>query len=330
MKKDAALRTEVWSSSRSTLTWKHRVTKSPRRLLFQLVPSTPRTEGTEFGLWPTATSADTFTGNLKSTQTKPGSKHSVTLSHAVQMWPTPVAHDDGKTPEAHMAMKRRMKGGPRKTITSLSVMVKGVERGLWPTPDAAAGGRTLHNVEIDGPTVYAPNGVKRQISLEQAAKMFPTPRAGDSKGGQYQYDQGNHKKPRPTLTGIAKMYPTPRASDGEKGIRLEAYDFCMRAQHQWGFEGVIFDPPYSFRQVSEHYKIIGKKATQKDTSMAFYEKVKSAICEKIKSGGYAISCGWNSNGFGKTRGFEIVEILIVAHGGSKNDTIVVVEKKYEK
>lgn len=43
------------------------------------------------------------------------------------MWPTPVAHDDGKTPEAHLAMKRRMKGGPRNTITSLTVMVKAVE-----------------------------------------------------------------------------------------------------------------------------------------------------------------------------------------------------------
>jgi hypothetical protein len=30
------------------------------------------------------------------------------------LWPTPVAHDDGKTPEAHMAMKQRMKGGPRR------------------------------------------------------------------------------------------------------------------------------------------------------------------------------------------------------------------------
>ena len=54
------------------------------------------------------------------------------------MWPTPVAKDDGKTPEAHMAMKKRMPGGPRKTITSLTVMVKAISKGkypdLWPTP----------------------------------------------------------------------------------------------------------------------------------------------------------------------------------------------------
>lgn len=40
------------------------------------------------------------------------------------LWPTPVANDDNKSPEAHMAMKARMKGGPRNTITSLQVMAK--------------------------------------------------------------------------------------------------------------------------------------------------------------------------------------------------------------
>lgn len=50
------------------------------------------------------------------------------------LWPTPVGQDDGKTPEAHMRMKARMKGGPRKKPTSLTVMIKGVEKQLWPTP----------------------------------------------------------------------------------------------------------------------------------------------------------------------------------------------------
>ena len=94
------------------------------------------------------------------------------------------------------------------------------------------------------------------------------------------------------------------------------------------FAGVIFDPPYSYRQVSEHYKSLGMKATALDTSANFYNRVMNAICDAIQVGGYAISCGWNSSGFGKNRGFEIVEILIVAHGASHhNDTIVTVERK---
>lgn len=108
---------------------------------------------------------------------------------------------------------------------------------------------------------------------------------------------------------------------------MEAVDFCKKIKHKLGFSGILFDPPYSFRQISEHYKHIGMKATQWHTSMSFYEKVKSEMCEKIKIGGYAISFGWNTNGFGKARGFEIVEIMAIAHGGSKNDTLVVVEKK---
>jgi len=61
------------------------------------------------------------------------------------LWPTPVANDDNKSPEAHVAMKARM-GGGRKKITSLQVMVKAIEqdkyREMWPTPttsDASGG-----------------------------------------------------------------------------------------------------------------------------------------------------------------------------------------------
>jgi hypothetical protein len=42
--------------------------------------------------WPSPTCSDVYTGNLKSTQQKPGSMHSVTLPQAVAMWPTPDAN----------------------------------------------------------------------------------------------------------------------------------------------------------------------------------------------------------------------------------------------
>ena len=51
------------------------------------------------------------------------------------------------------------------------------------------------------------------------------------------------------------------------------------------------------------------------------------LARKIKIGGLAISCGWNTNGVGKTRGFRMIEILIVPHGGGHNDTLVTVEEK---
>ena len=91
--------------------------------------------------------------------------------------------------------------------------------------------------------------------------------------------------------------------------------------------GCLFDPPYSYRQVKEHYESQGLKPTQLDTSTNFYNRVKKPAGHLIKIGGIAICCGWNSNGFGKTAGFELIEILIVAHGGHHNDTIVTVETK---
>jgi hypothetical protein len=91
--------------------------------------------------------------------------------------------------------------------------------------------------------------------------------------------------------------------------------------------GVIFDPPYSYRQVTEHYKAVGRKATQRDTSYNFYRRVMEPLAEEIEIGGYALSFGWNSNGFGKSLGFEKVEILLVGHGGHHNDTICLAERK---
>lgn len=108
-------------------------------------------------------------------------------------------------------------------------------------------------------------------------------------------------------------------------FHLEAIEFCKQLEGQ--YNGVLFDPPYSFTQVKEHYTHLGQKVTKENTSMKFYEGVKTAMYEKIKKGGYAISFGWNTNGFGKVRGFRIVEIMAVAHGGSKNDTFVTVEVK---
>ena len=109
---------------------------------------------------------------------------------------------------------------------------------------------------------------------------------------------------------------------------LEAEEFCKIVPAD--LNGVLFDPPYSYRQIKEHYAGLGKKPTQKDTSYNFYRRTMNAIIPKIKEGGHAISFGWNSNGFGKSHGFEIIEILLVAHGLHHNDTICVVEKKLIK
>lgn len=90
--------------------------------------------------------------------------------------------------------------------------------------------------------------------------------------------------------------------------------------------GCLFDPPYSLRQVKECYDSIGINLFVED-SKRFPQNVKEVIAPKIINNGLVISFGWNSQGFGKKLGFEIIEILLIAHGASHNDTIVTVERK---
>jgi len=93
------------------------------------------------------------------------------------------------------------------------------------------------------------------------------------------------------------------------------------------FDGCLFDPPYSLTQVKTCYHSIGCDDFLKIDHNYFPYNIKQEIAKKIKPNGLVISCGWNSQGFGKMMGFEMIEILLVPHGGIHNDTIVVVERK---
>lgn len=91
---------------------------------------------------------------------------------------------------------------------------------------------------------------------------------------------------------------------------------------------VLFDPPYSPRQIAECYQQVGRIASAQDTQNArLYKRVKDGLDRMLKHGGIAICCGWNSMGFGVGRGYEMLEILLVPHGAAHNDTIVTVEIK---
>ena len=91
------LGSSIWRSTRCTLTWKIKDTPS-RRLLFRLVPSTRRTEGTgaplseEKQMFPTPTRFDATCGDLKGKEYA-GTRHAMKLIQAAKMWPTPIATD---------------------------------------------------------------------------------------------------------------------------------------------------------------------------------------------------------------------------------------------
>ena len=92
-------------------------------------------------------------------------------------------------------------------------------------------------------------------------------------------------------------------------------------------DGVLYDPPYSPRQVTECYQGVGMNVTSETTRASFWSNQKKEISRIVKPGGKVITFGWNSGGIGRKYGFEIDRIFLVPHGGWHNDTICTVEVK---
>jgi len=91
---------------------------------------------------------------------------------------------------------------------------------------------------------------------------------------------------------------------------------------------ILFDPPYSPRQISECYKSIGMEVGMKETQSALlYQRVRDAVVPVCTEKAIVLSFGWNTVGMGKRHGFEQIEIMLVCHGGAHNDTICLAERR---
>ncbi len=114
------------------------------------------------------------------------------------------------------------------------------------------------------------------------------------------------------------------ATQAEHHMDAEAF-LLMLADRGVVADCIVLDPPYSPRQITEHYAAAGIKAGMKDTQSAvLYARVRAAAKRLCGPGSFVLSFGWNSAGMGKQ--FKQVEILLVAHGGAHNDTICVAEE----
>lgn len=100
------------------------------------------------------------------------------------------------------------------------------------------------------------------------------------------------------------------------------------ADHGIAADLAFFDPPYSPRQIAEHYKSAGLQVTGQDTQNGrLYRRVRDALDAVMAPGGLVLSFGWQSVGMGIGRSYELLETLLVAHGGGHNDTICIAERK---
>lgn len=140
----------------------------------------------------------------------------------------------------------------------------------------------------------------------------------------------------------SKVSVDPFARDREWATHTNDLNSATRAQRHMDAgafcdallaEGVkadlgIFDPPYSPRQIVECYQAIGKKPSREDTQNArLYRRVRDRLDALIVPRGIVLSFGWQSAGMGLKRGYNILEILLVSHGGGHNDTICMAERK---
>lgn len=124
---------------------------------------------------------------------------------------------------------------------------------------------------------------------------------------------------------------------GRSGFATHANDIAIskRDSREWLDElitaglqadAVLFDPPYSPRQISECYKEAGRVVGMKDTQSAvLYAEIRERLDMVLKPDGIALCFGWQSSGFGKR--YTTEEIMLVQHGGAHNDTICVAQRK---
>lgn len=124
----------------------------------------------------------------------------------------------------------------------------------------------------------------------------------------------------------ADPFANDLSDEFDTDYHMDALEF-LKMFPDSSLDGVLYDPPYSNRQVSECYKGVGLPVDSKTTQSSFWANQKKEIARIVKVGGKVISFGWNSGGIGKKLGFEIERVLLVPHGGHHNDTIVTVERK---
>ena len=129
------------------------------------------------------------------------------------------------------------------------------------------------------------------------------------------------------LSPVQYEYKNDLNTEMNTKYHLDALEF-LKTQDSNKFDGLLYDPPYSLTQARENYHGYGfDKLELKPSNMKYWSECKNEAARIIKQGGKCICFGWNSNGLGKNRGFEMNRILLVAHGGSQYDTIVTVETK---
>lgn len=104
---------------------------------------------------------------------------------------------------------------------------------------------------------------------------------------------------------------------------LDGLEF-LRSLPDNSANGALFDPPYSVEQALRCYTPKFKGTAGR---AEYHAKCKDEIARILNTDGIAVCFGWDSNGIGKGRGFELKAVNLLCHGACHNDTIITVEQK---
>jgi hypothetical protein len=215
-----------------SMTWSERVTPAGRHVS-RLQASGLRTSDNGSGSWPSPMAGTPSTPEYNAAGSTDferkvdvlmGTRE--TINGPKRSWPTPVANDDNKTPEAHLAMKQRMgerdgTGANRTAITSLAVMAQT----SWRTPhaeDYSGGSSDAFKRAAAGHQVNLPTpGQTGGNTLGGVAKLttWATPSSTDMKGAPSKpyNERGGEKKGQRLDSQVVHLGPISSGSPAETG-----------------------------------------------------------------------------------------------------------------
>ena len=94
----------------------------------------------------------------------------------------------------------------------------------------------------------------------------------------------------------------------EADYHMDALDFLKEMKEA---DLILFDPPYSPRQVSECYKNAGVSVNMQTTQASFWSNIKKEISRITLPGGHCITFGWNSGGVGQNMVLILLRFLLL-------------------
>lgn len=102
-------------------------------------------------------------------------------------------------------------------------------------------------------------------------------------------------------------------------VHMDVFDF-LDTIPAGSLDMVIIDPPWSKNQGRKLYH-------NKSIDLAWIPRIRRSAGTKLRAGGVMVCLGWDGCGAGDTSGFELERVIVCSHGGTRNATIMTVDRK---